>query len=573
MKNTGNIKSIKEIMEIIKEGYVSIPLIQRNYKWTMECASELAEDLWNAYISDKKSYMLNMITIYNDGSILQILDGQQRLITLKLFLAFLDRETNNINFLFERDEKIDERKGRRYFIDYILKENYIFQDDKKMYVDVNRLYNNFISMIIPISFRSIYMFYEKCLDKAKNVDIEVESIFKKDLNKEISNILDKIINIDNLERVKEIFNLEIKEIERIFTLCKDFNRFSSSIDNYNYISNDEIRVSKYSYEYQKILNQKIFKVINEIGLDNIILDSRRKELAEYIKEKVEMLYHETISKPIEEFLNINENKTLFVISDYIRANMISDNPINGDIDEITKNRNQYNRNKVLNLFTSLSNYLYNDKYIDIWNLIKTRYDDFEKYPDINRLKVLFCDKYLGTSVKGYSFEEEIKRLEYFNMILKKLSYEVCAENIMPNKQIIWNTYNAVYMLLECKKDSRFFTLFTQKNIDDCTELENVVVKEKFCFFEKAYEILSSSSDFWDISYFLESQLYTKKCTINKSKYLPVYDINKSNINKEWFYINRGEDELYQCIAEFISSIKEETYNGQCKKNKLIRVKK
>ncbi len=59
MGTNGNMKSVAEIMNIIENQYTYIPLLQRNYKWTMECASELAEDLWDSY-TNGKPYQLNM---------------------------------------------------------------------------------------------------------------------------------------------------------------------------------------------------------------------------------------------------------------------------------------------------------------------------------------------------------------------------------------------------------------------------------------------------------------------------------------------------------------------------------
>ena len=557
METTGNMKSVTEIIKIIEDKYTYIPLLQRNYKWSMECASELAEDLWDSYISGKKSYQLNMITIYkNDEDVsLQILDGQQRLITLKLFLAFLERKSANINFAFQRDFKINERKGRRYFIDYYLKKDDTFQNDIEMSVDVKRLYDNFTSMILPMSFRSINSFYRECLDKSISESRTPEELFEEQLMEKVIKRLNERIGSFDLDKVKEYIMLDDKEVKEISTFCHKFNDLFSITDEDNEMSNDEIRVSVYSNLYQKIWNQKIHKVILKVGIDEIITTDRKEKLAEYIKEKVEMLYHETSSEPIDEFLNINENKTRFVISDYIRANMISDNPLD-DIDEEMKNAHQENRNEILRLFSSLANYLYNTKYQTMWDLIKQRYDDFEKHPDINRLKVLFCDKYAGTSTKGYLFATELKRLEYFEKILQSLSYELGIENMISDKQIVWNTYNAIYMLLECKKKYRFFNLFTQRDIDDGIKLKDVAVREKFCFFEWAYELTKSSEDFWDISYFLESQLYTKECNKKKSKHLPKYQ------NEEWCCINRGteDDELHDCIKQLINNIKEQSYN-------------
>lgn len=560
MKTTGNMKSVADILDIVEDEYTYIPLLQRNYKWTMECASELAEDLWDSYISGKKTYQLNMITIYknNEDHSLQILDGQQRFITLKLFLAFLERESVNINFAFERDFKINERKGRRYFIDYYFKKDGILENDMEMSVDIKRLYENFTAMIIPVSFRSIYMFYRECLDKAIGESKTAEELFDEQLmKKSVIPFLNEIIDTDKLDKIKECIMLDDTERKSVYILCQNFNDLFSIADENDEMSNDEIRVSEYSNQYQEIWNKKIHEAIKKVkGIDHIISADRKKELADYIKKHVEMLYHETSSEPIDEFLNINENKTRFVISDYIRANMISENPVDGDIDKETKDSHQKNRNEILRLFRSLANYLYNTKYLTMWDLIKQRYDDFDRHPDINRLKILFCDKYAGTSTKGYSFETELKRLQYFEMILQSLSVETGLENDISDKPAVWNTYNAVYMLLECKKKYRFFNLFTQRDINDGIKLEDVAVREKFCFFEWAYELSKSSDDFWDISYFLESQLYIDKCSVKKSKHLP------KNQNKEWCCINRGtdDDELHKCIEQLIYNIKEQICN-------------
>ena len=567
METINNMKSVAEIIKIVDDKYTYIPLLQRNYKWTMECASELAEDLWEAFKNNRKKYQLNMVTIYknNEDSSLQILDGQQRLITLKLFLTFLEKKSININCAFERDFKINERRGRRYFIDYNLTKDDIFQNDIGMSVDIKRLYENFVSMIIPVSFRSIYGFYRGCHDKVIGEETkEIKDFEKKkkaeDFFKNETNGIQSFIEscLEQLLGDKKSFD-GIKgyiepDVTLLYELCCKFEKSFSNKDKSNEISDDEIRISEYSNQYQEMWSKNIHKIINKVGIDNIITDSRKKGMADYIKKCVEMLYHETTSEPIDEFLNINENKTRFVISDYIRANMISDNPIDGKITEEKKKENEEKRKEILNLFSSLGMYLYDKKYKDMWDLIKQRYDDFDTYPDINRLKILFCDTYVGTSTKGYSYEGELARLTYFEKILKSLSCEIgIGLEDKKERKIVWSTYNAVYMLLECKKDYRFFNLFTDKDISDSTELSKVTVRERFCFFELAYILSKSSGDFWDISYFLESQLYAEKCEIKKSEHLP----EKSDT--EWCFIDRGteDDPLHKCIEVLIENIKKE----------------
>lgn len=565
----GNMKNVAEIMSIIEDTYSYIPLLQRNYKWSMECASELAEDLWNAYKNDgDRTYQLNMITIYNNKkeNSLQILDGQQRLITLKLLLAYLEPKEINLNYAFERDFRIDERRGRRYFIDHYLKtSNILINESLEKSVDIKRLYDNYISMIIPVSFRSVVSFYRECLKKENKqtdkkytvYDFFVGNEENPGINDAISKLLENKISKESLEGFK--FSQEEigddKGKSGIYFWCVHFQApFLKSSEDDN-ISDDEILISEYSYKFQKLWSKKIISYIKEKGVYNVSPEKKRTEFAAYIKNNVKMLYHETESQPINEFLNINENKTRFVISDYIRANMISDNPVDGEsLSEEEKSKNQNNRNDILNVFSNLSKYLYSKKYNRIWELVKTRYDDFEKNPDINRLKVVFCDKYIGTSTEGYEYSSEMKRLQYLQKMLRTLAIEIGIDDENKSEEV-WNTYNAVYMLLECKEKYRFFNLFTNEDIEKNTALNDVTARERFSFFELAYKLAEKSDDIWDISYFLESQLCVGKCETKKLKNLP-HTKNNNSVVDQWCCVNRGtnEDDLYKCLSDMVEKV-------------------
>lgn len=585
MSSSENMKSISEIIEIIEYKETIIPLLQRNYKWTMECAAELSEDLWESFKKDKnKIYQLNMITIYEDekNNRFQILDGQQRIITLKLLLAFLEPDKVNLNFLFERDFKIEERKSRKYFIEKILKDDLFFKRLENSYqfsVDTKRLYNNFMSMILPISFRDILeirndIYNEKLKNSTNNessVNKSEKSIFKEKIgHKEF--LKDKLpIKIEY-----EDISLSEDDIDKIWKLCELFYDKSDTNNKDEEDSNDEVRISKYSQKFMDIWTDKVKRIACNNGISYLrekISEEDRIEFVNYIKEKVEVLYHNTTSEPIDEFLNINENKTRFVISDYIRASMISDKPIENKDEELTINHKK-NREDILRVFKNISNYLYSEEYKDMWNLIRTRYSDFEEYgdntnskkdkisdefekykhKDINRLKIVFCDRYSGTSTRGYEFEKELKTLKYFEFILENLSDELDCLN---NKESInknYSTYNAVYALLECKSEYRFFSLFNQDDIEKTKILEEVTAKERFGFFEWAYKYIESSENPWHISYFLESQLYDEKCNIKKYSSLPKTKTNTDTKNySDWHYISKGSesDKLYNAIKEIV----------------------
>ncbi len=162
---------------------------------------------------------------------------------------------------------------------------------------------------------------------------------------------------------------------------------------------------------------------------------------------------------------------------------------------------------------------------------------------------------MGTDTGNYKFDEEIARLEYFAEILRALSYELSLDK--ENGEQKWNTYNAVYMLLECKEKYRFFSLFGNEDVKEKTALSEVVTRERFCFFEDAYKKSKSSDDPWDLSYFLESQLYIDKCDIKKGKHLP----SRKELEQHdscWSYMERGkdDDELSTCLKKMINKIKE-----------------
>ena len=549
MSATGNMKTVAEIQQIIDSNYTFIPLLQRNYKWSRECASELAEDLWTAFRNGQKCYQLNMVTIYKDenSNSLQILDGQQRLITLKLLLVALDSANIYLNYDFERDYSIDERCGRRYFVNHLLPNLKDFESMDFSSVDVLRLFDNFVAMRIPLSFKTIYEAYCKILDA--NKDSVDKNEFRDKINGNVEKCLNMLFEDEKAKDLVEHLNFSNEEVDKVYNYCEEFQKSFINPESDEDISNDEIRVSAVSDKFQNLWIGKVREIHEKLQYK----DATR--MVGYILNSVEMLYHETSSEPIDEFLNINENKTRFVISDYIRANMISDNPIDGEsLTPDVIDQNKENRDNTLKLFAEIAEYLYSEKYETMWRLIKKRYDDFEKHPDINRMKVVFCDKYIGTSTKNYDFDEEFKRLQYFKDILDALKTEIGIGK--GDADVSWNTYNAVYMLLECKEKYRFFSLFTNEDIDKKTDLSDVAARERFCFFEYAYDKSKDSDDIWDLSYFLESQLFEDECKTQKCKCLP--NKRETKANSEWVYIDRGTDNdaLNNCIKKMISEIKE-----------------
>ena len=88
----------KKVGELLKKGNLRIPSYQRPYKWNRKHIRNLFYDLRDAM--GKKEYQIGSVILHendeNDGNdrYLDIVDGQQRLISISLFLHLLDRLEN-----------------------------------------------------------------------------------------------------------------------------------------------------------------------------------------------------------------------------------------------------------------------------------------------------------------------------------------------------------------------------------------------------------------------------------------------------------------------------------------------
>ena len=78
----------KKVGELLKEGNLRIPSYQRPYKWNRKHIRNLFYDLRDAM--GKKEYQVGSVILHESDGYLDIVDGQQRLISISLFLHLLD---------------------------------------------------------------------------------------------------------------------------------------------------------------------------------------------------------------------------------------------------------------------------------------------------------------------------------------------------------------------------------------------------------------------------------------------------------------------------------------------------
>lgn len=338
--------TFNDLIEYFNGRQVYIPLIQRNYRWDSKTARKLVEDICDAFSNGRRSYTIGMVTLYRkaDGCAEQLIDGQQRVITLYLILKALSPESKvNFKFSFERDEGDNPpapHPTRREFLENITEEA------EAAYPDLERFLTNY------------------------------------------------------------------REI------CRSLERVSPE---------------------------------------------KRAEIAQYMHENVILLLRCTGMEPFDEFINQNKNKTRFVISDRVRANLL-----------IVREAEE--RDKVLNLFQALSALLFSES--DLWKLVSTNYiceeappvsaaerNPYKLYADENRLKILCCER------EDHDLEKEFNLLQKYREILGQLLKDIKCED--------WCSHNAITCLqaLNSPTDYRFFKMLNDGEQKEPAHLEDYLLHE------------------------------------------------------------------------------------------------
>lgn len=130
IQNSAKAMSLKDIVEG-KEFFV--PLYQRNYKWNKEIAGKLAADLYDCWKKEKSTKSLGLITLYKreDNKGYDLIDGQQRFITLAILLNIINPEKESMNLHFERDPEGEPKR-----------EKAIHKKEEKDGTDENRIRRN-----------------------------------------------------------------------------------------------------------------------------------------------------------------------------------------------------------------------------------------------------------------------------------------------------------------------------------------------------------------------------------------------------------------------------------------------
>lgn len=106
--NGENGVSAVTVDELLKQG-LRIPNYQRPYSWDVSTALQLVDDISEALRDTERKdipYVLGAIILHDDGVYLNVVDGQQRLLTLRMILAALDPINHQISMSGNSDTPV-----------------------------------------------------------------------------------------------------------------------------------------------------------------------------------------------------------------------------------------------------------------------------------------------------------------------------------------------------------------------------------------------------------------------------------------------------------------------------------
>jgi len=143
---------LKSAFDILKHPGLSIPYYQRPYKWTIKNVRSLLNDIEQA-ICDSKGYndykyRIGTVILHKDKDKLNIVDGQQRLITLALIYKAIKENHKDILFLNNEITSIESEKNIKNNFLTIKDFFYEKEDFKKAEAEFEEAFKNILEFVI-----------------------------------------------------------------------------------------------------------------------------------------------------------------------------------------------------------------------------------------------------------------------------------------------------------------------------------------------------------------------------------------------------------------------------------------
>lgn len=312
-------KGIITIKELLEINNLEIPNYQRPYKWKIKNVNQLIDDI--LFHKDKKGYRLGTLVLHDDKTNLNIVDGQQRVITIFLLAIALNRckkLNNKINFLNHDILKIPDNIISKNNIkaNYNIIEKRIEEFDNSD-IDFFLTKCELVKVVID-NVQEAFQFFDS--QNARGKELEPHDLLKAFHLREMNNFSTED---ERIKIIEEWENLESKELSNLFSdylfKIKNWSKGSSA---YYFTKNDidifkgvNLETQNYPFMKQLQINNYYVNKQNEaekvnnfyfdypFQIDQIIINGKRffEMIIHYnnLKRYVENSENNGIKKDIE----------------------------------------------------------------------------------------------------------------------------------------------------------------------------------------------------------------------------------------------------------------------------------
>ena len=391
----------------------SIPLYQRLFEWEEKQIVQLLNDLKNAFEKDQNNpYYLGLLTVYNQKSVLDLVDGQQRFTVLMLLgIVLKDKYEEWNKFLIVNDSNLARQLTRLTFFAREKDKNYLKRkldkesineheyENKKMKYGIDlieKFITNFddyekIKMFSIYIFEKLTFFISFLPDKYELQDLnryfEAMNATGRGLEKhEILKVelLRKVQKKENIGVYTKIWNL-VSDMNKLLISQYDKNNLHAALQNIN--NTDELLKIFKIVENDKENNNTIIKSIKEINASNNrpIQQSKAvgvRAILSFSEFLLHVLWLQVAGKEKKDFFNVQKLLETFsnflneeidnffinllkfrIIFDYFIVRISNDDSFNTSyILEFDNDKNSDERKKIIQYMSML----YVSTSMDIW---------------------------------------------------------------------------------------------------------------------------------------------------------------------------------------------------------------
>lgn len=529
-----NQKLEKTIQQLTIDEYV-VPIYQRNYAWKYDEIYQLLDDILEAFKSDpKRNYYIGSLVVHSQCNCFEVIDGQQRLTTIKLILLvlkFLGKDVSDIKLTFKhRDESNNSfkylssiSKAKNGFLSsssnsiedgflFVLKwfyENEI--DDNKDFIDY--FLHNILILRTEVPHDTDLNHYFEIMNN-RGEQLEKHEILKASLMEKIS-----------VEHERLVFS-------RIWEACSDMDRFA---------------LSYFSSEFKKFFYNKLptsFDAIAEFFSNNE--SSERLSILKLLEydnynptlEKSNTGDDESNNTKYQSVIDF-PNFLLIVLSLYTHSDDIKLND-----KELLNEFHQKKKGKlesaddikgfILFLFRTrlvFDRYIIKSAIDDKWQLLQ-----YEKYNNKSYQYQLI------NTFKGYEHDKVVKLLSMFHCSFRQRIYKTWLLDIL-QELTLWHDKGDSYVIDQNNVHDKYICFLEDYAKSRFEEQYKSLIKDmeqETCFSDNEYPSLDQGTRVYQYIFNYLDYLIWKNSDIK---------LNNKILSREKFEFSLSKNSIEHCLAQ------------------------